>query len=134
MGTSRATAKGARLSTTSAVAQTDGACKSLQEVRHGQVPDMLAKGVGQAHYGRVPHVQSGGGGDTSLLWPGGNWGREVSSPRYDGIGPTGVVAEPGPRLGNVVGKKCPLAISMRSQSRSVTCVHIIPDNLAQGVV
>ena len=40
----------------------------------------------------------------------------------------------GSRLGNVVGKKCPLAISMRSQSRSVTSVHIILDNLAQGAV
>ena len=45
---------------------------------------------------------------------------------------TGVVAEHESRLGNVVGKKCPLAISMRSQSRSIPGVHIIPDNLAQG--
>ena len=34
------------------------------------------------------------------------------------------------RLGNVVGKKCPLAIPMRSQSRSIAGVHIVPNNLA----
>ena len=51
MGKRTATAEGAGLCTTSAVAQTDGACKSLQEVRHRQVPDMLAKGVGQTRYG-----------------------------------------------------------------------------------
>ena len=42
--------------------------------------------------------------------------------------------EHGSRLGNVVGKKCPLAFSMRSQGRSVTSVHIISDNLAHGAV
>ena len=47
---------------------------------------------------------------------------------------TGVVAEYRPRLGNVVGKKCPLAVSMRSQGRSVTSVHIIFDKLAPGAV
>ena len=54
--------------------------------------------------------------------------------RYDGIRQTGVVAKHGSRMGNVVGEKCPLAISMRSQSRSIPGVHIIPDNLAQGAV
>ena len=39
-------------------------------------------------------------------------GRVVPSPGYDGVRPTGVVAEHGPRLGNVVGKKCPMAIPM----------------------
>ena len=134
MGTSTATAEGAGLCTKSAVAQTDCACKSLQEVGHGQVPDMLSKGDGQARDGRVPHVQSGGSGDTTPLWPDGNWEREVCSPRHDGIQLTGVVAEHESRLGNVVGEKCPLAISMRSQSRSITGVHIVPDNLAQGAV
>ena len=28
-------------------------------------------------------------------------------------------------------KKCPLAISMRSQGRSVARVHVIPNNMAQ---
>ena len=45
-----------------------------------------------------------------------------------------MVAEHESRLGNVVGKKCPLVIPMRSQSRSITVVHIIPDNLAKGAV
>ena len=58
MGTSTATAEGAGLCTKSVVAQTDRACKSLQEVGHGQVPNMLAKGEGQARDGRVPHVKA----------------------------------------------------------------------------
>ena len=131
VGNRIATAEGAGLCTKSAIAQTDGARTSLQEVGHGQVPDMLAKGVGQARYGRVLHVQIGGGGDTALLWPGGHWER---NPRNDGLRPTGVAAEHGSRLGNVVGKKCTLAISMRSQGGSITNIQIISDNLDQGVV
>ena len=130
MGTSTATAEGAGLCTKSAVAQADRACKSLQEVGHGQVPDMLSKGDGQARDGRVPHVQSSSGRDTALLWPGGNRKREVCSPKHDGIRPTRVVAEHESRLGNVVGEKCPLVISMRSQSGSITGVHVVPNNLA----
>ena len=30
----------------------------------------------------------------------------------------------------LVGKKCPLAIPMRSESRGITGVHIVPSNLA----
>ena len=45
-----------------------------------------------------------------------------------------MVAEHEPRLGNVVSKKCPLAIPMQSQSRSITSAHIIPDNVAKGAV
>ena len=56
MGTSAATAEGGGLCAKSAVAQTDRACKSLQEVGHGQVPGVLSKGDGQARDGRVPHV------------------------------------------------------------------------------
>ena len=134
MGTSTATAEGSGLCAKSAVAQTDCACKSLQEVGHGQVPGVLSKGDGQARDGRVPHDQSGGGGYTALLWPGGNWEREICSPRHDGVRPPGVVGEHESRLGNLVGKKCPLAIPMRSQSGSITGVHIIPDNLAKGAV
>ena len=56
MGTSAATAKGAGLCAKSGVAQTDRACKSLQEIGHKQVPGVLSKGDGQAREGRVPHV------------------------------------------------------------------------------
>ena len=45
-----------------------------------------------------------------------------------------MVAEDEPRLGDVVSKKCPLAISMRSQGRSVASVHVIPYNMAQGAI
>ena len=45
-----------------------------------------------------------------------------------------MVIEHEPRLGDVISKKCPLAIPMRSQSRSVTGVHVIPDNMAKGAV
>ena len=45
-----------------------------------------------------------------------------------------MVTEHEPRLGNVVSKKCPLAVPMRSQGRSVAGVHVIPYNMAKGVV
>ena len=56
MGTSTATAEGSGFCAKSIVAQTDRACKSLQEVGHGQVPGVLSKGDGQARDGRVPHI------------------------------------------------------------------------------
>ena len=45
-----------------------------------------------------------------------------------------MVAENEPRLGDVVSKKCPLAISMRSQGRSVAGVRVIPYNMAKGAM
>ena len=45
-----------------------------------------------------------------------------------------MVAENEPRLGDVVTKKCSLAISMRIQGRSVASVHVIPYNMAQGAM
>ena len=45
-----------------------------------------------------------------------------------------MVTEHEPRLGNVVSKKFPLAVSMRSQGRSVVGVHVIPDNMAKGAM
>ena len=45
-----------------------------------------------------------------------------------------MVTEHEPRLGNVVSKKCPLAVPMRSQGRSVAGVHVIPDNMAKGAM
>ena len=45
-----------------------------------------------------------------------------------------MVTEHEPRLGNVVSKKCPLAVQMRSQGRSVASVHIIPDNMDKGAM
>ena len=56
MGTSTASAEDTGSCAKSAVAQTDRACKSLQEAGHGQVPGVLSKGDGQARDGRVPHV------------------------------------------------------------------------------
>ena len=72
MGIGTTTAEGSGLCAKGAVEQIDCTCESLQEVGHGQVPGVLTKGDGQARDGRVPHVQSGGGGYTALLWPGGN--------------------------------------------------------------
>ena len=45
-----------------------------------------------------------------------------------------MVTEHEPRLGNVVSKNCPLTVPMRSQSKSITGVHVIPDNMAKGAV
>ena len=45
-----------------------------------------------------------------------------------------MVAENEPRLGDVVSKKCALAISMRSQGRNVAGVRVIPDNMAKGAM
>ena len=45
-----------------------------------------------------------------------------------------MVVENEPRLGDVVSKKCPLAISMRSQGRSVAGVRVIPYNMAKGAM
>ena len=45
-----------------------------------------------------------------------------------------MVTEHEPRLGNVVSKKCPLAVPMGSQGRSVAGVHVIRDNMAKGAV
>ena len=45
-----------------------------------------------------------------------------------------MVTENKPRLGDVVSKKRPLAVPMRSQGRSVAGVHVIPNNMAKGAM
>ena len=45
-----------------------------------------------------------------------------------------MVTENEPRLGNVVSKKCPLAVPVRGQGRSVAGVHVIPNNMAKGAM
>ena len=45
-----------------------------------------------------------------------------------------MVTENEPRLGDVVSKKCPLAVSMRSQGRSVPSIHVISNNMAKGAI
>ena len=45
-----------------------------------------------------------------------------------------MVTENEPRLGDVVSKKCTLAVPMRSQGRSVAGVHVIPNNMAKGAM
>ena len=45
-----------------------------------------------------------------------------------------MVTENEPRLGDVFSKKYPLAVSMRSQGRSVASVHVILNNMAKGAM
>ena len=71
-------------------------CSQKESVKHAMVECSMFKAAAAVIQHYYAPVETGDG----------------KSPGYDGIRPTGVVAEHGPRLGNVVGKKCPLAIPM----------------------